>query len=201
MTNPDYTHISVLVDRSGSMAMIQADAEGGLRTFMDEQFALPGKLTTSLFQFDDVFDTVFRMESSSAPAKDWSLQPRGVTALLDGIGKSVAITGEDLAALPEDQRPGKVLFVIVTDGLENASLDWTREKVFDLITRQREDYSWEFLFLAANQDAIAAGRDIGIQFATNYQATGDGTQAVYAAASVSAARYRSSGAMSAPESV
>lgn len=201
MTNPDYTHISVLVDRSGSMAMIQADAEGGLRTFMDEQFALPGKLTTSLFQFDDVFDTVFRMESSSAPAKNWSLQPRGVTALLDGIGKSVALTGEDLTALPEDQRPGKVLFVIVTDGLENASRDWTREKVFDLITRQREDYSWEFLFLAANQDAIAAGRDIGIQFATNYQATGDGTQAVYAAASASAARYRSSGAMSAPERV
>ena len=193
MTDQSYTHISVLVDRSGSMETIRDDAEGGLRSFLQDQFDLGGKLTVSVFQFDTEYGEVARM-ASGGPLTGWSLKPRGATALLDSLGRAITATGEDLAALPEDERPGHVYFAIVTDGMENASREWKRDAVFEAIRRQAEQYSWTFVYTAANQDAIGEAAALGIDHAMNYQATAAGTRASYAAMSqsISAARSGSS---------
>ncbi len=189
MTNPTYTHISVLVDRSGSMSSIRSDAEGGLRAFLSDQRSQPGHLTTSVFQFDTEYDEVARMAAGD-PLTGWTLQPRGATALLDSLGRAILATGQDLAALPEDERPGRVFFVVVTDGMENASVEWTRERVLEEVRRQSQVYGWTFVYTAANQDAIAEGGRLGFDHATNFAATGKGVQSNYDAlsASLSAAR-------------
>lgn len=177
------THLAILVDRSGSMAAIQEDAQGGLKTLIAEQRALPGELTIELFQFDVEYEKVDDIDG-------WTLQPRGMTALLDSMGKSIAEVGEGLAARPEEERPEKVIFVIVTDGLENSSSEWTREKVFENVQRQTDEWSWQFVFTAANQDAVAEGGKLGIRNNMNYQHTGAGTQSAYAAMSSSIGAFR-----------
>jgi hypothetical protein len=88
--------------------------------------------------------------------------PRGTTALLDAIGRTIDELGARLAAMPAADRPGKVIFVIITDGLENASREYTREQVFQRIRHQSDVYGWEFVYLGAKQDAIAAGAQVGI---------------------------------------
>ncbi|MDF1789861.1 MAG: hypothetical protein P1U82_28640, partial [Verrucomicrobiales bacterium] len=88
--------------------------------------------------------------------------PRGSTALLDAIGRTIIELGKKLAATPEEQRPGQVIVAIFTDGFENASREFDVHKINDLITQQRNDYNWQFLFLAANEDAIATAAQLGI---------------------------------------
>ena len=102
--------------------------------------------------------------------------------------------GERLAATPEAQRPAKVIVAILTDGLENASKDYSRDKVAKMIQRQQQKYSWEFIFLAANQDAIAAAQDISItaKDAVAFTSTGEGVRTAYAAMSAEVTRRRKS---------
>jgi hypothetical protein len=197
MTDPTYTHISVLVDRSGSMSSIRDDAEGGLRTFLSDQRAQPGRLTTSVFQFDTEYDEVARMASGD-PLTGWRLEPRGATALLDSLGRAILATGRDLAALPEHARPGRVFFVVVTDGMENSSVEWTRERVLEEVRRQSEVYGWTFVYTAANQDAIAEGGRLGFDHATNFEATGDGVSRNYGRLSASLSAARSGGSFDIP---
>lgn len=110
----DLTDITVVVDRSGSMASCRKDAVGGLNTFIDEQKKQPGHATFTLIQFDDKYEVVHNgIQLNDVPACD--LVPRGSTALLDAIGKGIVTTGERLKALLEDQRPGLVVFVILTE--------------------------------------------------------------------------------------
>ena len=108
MSNPDYTHLSLIVDRSGSMQSVQDDAQGGINTLLSEQYKLPGKFTLTLSEFDDQFNTVARM--SEEPVQ-YILIPRGMTALLDAVGMEIVRTGEDLAKLEEHDRPARVLVV------------------------------------------------------------------------------------------
>jgi uncharacterized protein YegL len=187
----DYTHITMLLDRSGSMEQIRSDVQGGIDKFVSEQRTQPGEATFALYTFDDQLDE----EISPRPIADVgavTLIPRGRTALLDAMGKAITKTGEWLAAKPEDKRPEKVVFAVITDGLENASVEWTRDRVLKLVTHQRDAYQWEFLFLAANQDAIAAGGAIGVPQAgaMNYAATSAGVGHAFAAASASTSEYR-----------
>jgi len=177
------THLAILVDRSGSMAAIQEDAQGGLKTLITEQRALPGELTIELFQFDDKYEKVDDIDG-------WTLQPRGTTALLDSMGKAITEVGEGLAARPEEERPGKVVFVVVTDGLENASREWTREKVFEHVSRQTDEWAWQFVFTAANQDAVAEGSKLGVRNNMNHSHTGAGVHSAYASMSASIGSYR-----------
>lgn len=179
----DSTHLALVVDRSGSMIAIAEDAEGGLKRFIAEQRAVPGELTIEMFQFDTQYEKVTDIDT-------WTLVPRGMTALLDAIGKAIVEVGEGLAARPEEERPAKVIFMIVTDGLENSSREWTRKQVFDAITRQRDEWKWEFVFAAANQDAIAEGASMGIASNMNYTPSAAGTHALYATASASVSDYR-----------
>lgn len=162
MTNPELTHIEFVLDRSGSMQSIKSDIEGGFEAFIADQLTHPGRTTVGLAQFDNEYEVVYTaVDVRDVPPL--RVQPRGATAMLDAIGRSINALGARLAALPEAERPGTVIFAIMTDGLENASREFTHVAVKDLITRQERDYSWQFLYMGADQDAIEVGASIGIR--------------------------------------
>lgn len=158
------SEIIVVVDRSGSMAAIAHDMMGGFDTFIAEQKKLPGECKVTLAQFDDNYELVYSGKPLAQVPK-LKLEPRGTTALLDAIGKTINSTGQRLAAMAEGDRPSRILFVIITDGHENASKEFNRDQVNQLITQQREKYSWEFVFLGASQDAIDVAHSYGIPMA------------------------------------
>lgn len=161
MTDPSLTHIYFLLDRSGSMQSIVDDTVGGFDAFIAEQRKTPGECRVTLAQFDDAYEEVYAdLPISAVPSL--VLQPRGTTALLDSIGRLVNDAGARLAALPEDRRPATVIVGIMTDGLENASREWSHPQVKELIERQTNDYQWQFLYLGADQDAVEVGMSIGV---------------------------------------
>jgi hypothetical protein len=161
MTRADLTHLYFLLDRSGSMQSIKADTEGGFAAFIDEQRRTPGECRVTLAQFDNQYDVVY----SSVPLADvppLALEPRGSTALLDAMGRLVTSAGAELAALPDDERPGTVIVAIMTDGYENASHEWTHPAIKALVEQQTSAYAWQFLYMGADQDAIEVGTSIGV---------------------------------------
>lgn len=169
MTDQNKRLIVVVLDRSGSMQSVKTDTEGGLRAFLDAQKEAPGETLVTLRQFDTYHDTVFE----NVPLEEvppFELVPRGGTALLDAVGSSIATVGEHLASLPEDDRPGEVVIVILTDGDENSSKDWILDQVKASITRQETEYGWKFFFLGADQDAfaVAGGMGIGLHTSMSY---------------------------------
>lgn len=185
MTNPDHTHVTLVVDRSGSMAGLRDEAQAGINSLLEEQFSLDGRLTVTLSQFDDRFDSVERMRDT---VFTYELVPRGMTALLDAVGREVVRTGEDLAALPEAERPGRVLFVIVTDGHENSSHEYTVDRVRELLAVQRSRFAWEVRFLGAD-DAAWQGEAFGVA-TTRFSDDAAGTSAAYAVMSESLRAFR-----------
>lgn len=195
-TMKNSTDINIVLDRSGSMISVRNDTIGGFNAFIDEQKALPGTATLSLLQFDDQFDTVYAGVplAEVKPLNNSTFVPRGGTALLDAIGRTINETGARLAAMSDDDRPGKVLLVIMTDGGENSSREFDRAKINDMISHQRDKYSWQIAFIGANQDAIAVGSSIGIPVSNslNYASTGVGTRAAMKGLSSSVGAYRGS---------
>lgn len=115
------------------------------------------------------------------------LQPRGATALYDGVGRLITDVGAELAARPEDQRPGHVIVVVMTDGHENSSVEWTHEAVSAAIRRQEGEYSWYFVFLGANMDAVAVGARMG--FAADRSMTYEASDAGVASAMAATTGY------------
>ena len=191
MTNPDFTAIALLVDRSGSMQSIRGDAEGAIAAFIEAQRQVEGRCTIRLSDFDVEYRTVYPSTPiDAAPA--YVLRPRGSTALLDGIGRLTVEFGDELSAMPEDERPGKVIVVVQTDGLENSSTEWTVEKINSLITEQREKYAWDYVYLGANQDAIQVGAQMGFAAGSSitYSASARGAVNVGAAAAAYVSRSR-----------
>lgn len=187
MTNPDYRHIVIVVDRSGSMQKIKEDTEGGLAQFLADQAELPGRTTVSLYEFDDEYTVVYEM-AEIADVPRYTLVPRGSTALYDAVGRTIAATGAQLSTVAEGQRPGAVLMVIDTDGYENASREYSADRVKDMITHQREVYAWEFVFLGADQDAFAAAGKMGIGSAQTLSYASTATSDSFSAVSAMAAR-------------
>src|SRR5437588_9726024 len=183
----NYTDITILLDRSGSMDAIAAETISGFNKFLNDQRRLPGETTISLVQFNHTTEATFNAvpirEVVPLSAEDY--RPHGYTALLDAVGKTIKETGARLRNLAERDRPSKVIVVILTDGLENASRTYTREQVFEIIHHQREAYGWEFVFLGANQDAILEAARIGIapDAALTFAASGAGSEAAFAATS------------------
>lgn len=161
MTNPDLTLIALLVDRSGSMARCRDDMEGGLNAFVENQASEPGDAEITLAQFDKMYELAWPLGPINDAPK-YTLMPRGCTALLDSMGRFITEVGEELAKRDEADRPGKVIVCIVTDGLENSSVDWTRDGVKALVERQRSQWQWEFIFLGANMDAVQEAASVGI---------------------------------------
>jgi Mg-chelatase subunit ChlD len=194
MSQPDFTDISVVLDRSGSMESVRSDTIGGFNTFLKEQQACPGRANLSLIQFDDHYEVVHASKTiGEVPAlTSQTFVPRGSTALLDAIGRTINDTGARLSAMDEESRPGKVVVVILTDGHENSSHEFTKAKINEMITRQREAYAWEFVFLGANQDAIAVGQGMGFVGANamTYAPNAAGTEAAFVATSANLRSYR-----------
>jgi hypothetical protein len=189
MTDQNLTYIQGILDRSGSMQSIREDAEGGWNSFVAEQAKQPGQCLVSLSQFDDKHDVVYLDKpASSAPA--YQLVPRNMTALLDAIGFTCTKLGERLAALDEDKRPASIIVVIVTDGLENSSKEWTAEQVRKLILQQRNDYGWQFIFLGADENAIETAKSYGMNANTSAVFDKNNMIGTYATVSQNVSAYR-----------
>lgn len=159
MTDPNYTALLLILDRSGSMSSIKTDMEGGLNALIADQLAEPGLLTVDLFTFDT--EVKHEYELANPENLDIKIEPRGSTALYDAIGIGVTEFGRSLAAMPEHARPETVQVIVVTDGQENASVEYKASAIKKLVQSQKEDYKWDFVFLGANQDAILNGVDLG----------------------------------------
>lgn len=176
MTNPDYTALLFIIDRSGSMGMIKEDMEGGINSVLEEQKKLPGEVTVDVAYFD--YELNYDERFLSLDSTKIEIKPRGMTALHDAIVDSVKTFGDSLSQLAEEDRPGTVLTIIVTDGHENASVRSKLSDVKELITQQQDVYGWEFVFLGANQDALETGQSFGLRKGASmtYAATAKGTQ-------------------------
>jgi Mg-chelatase subunit ChlD len=176
VTDPAYRHITFVMDRSSSMQAVKQETEQAFAGFLAEQRPVPGRVTVSLYEFDHEQATVYEMTDLAA-TRLYRLVPRGNTALLDAIGRAVTRTGRQLAVLPEQERPGTVIVVVLTDGKENASTRWGLGAIRDLIERQQQLYSWTFVFLGADQDAIAVGNALWVSSDTCLSYTGEHTGA------------------------
>lgn len=158
----DYTDVTVVLDRSGSMESIRSEMEGGFASFVRKQQALPGHCLLTMVQFDGEAIEVCYTGRPLADVGHLGLEPRGMTPLLDATAFSIRATGQRLAGLAESERPGQVLVLIITDGQENDSVETTVDALRQMIEHQRERYQWEFIYLGANVDALMEGGQIGI---------------------------------------
>lgn len=199
-----FTRLALILDRSGSMASIDEATVVGVNRFIEEQKQVPGTATLKLVQFDDVYEAVFDAPIAEAPELTLSktprpgqriYEPRGSTALLDAIGRTITELGNGLAAMSEEDRPSKVIVIIMTDGLENASKVFKAPEVLDLIVQQRDVYKWDFVYLGANQDAIATAASMGIAAgsAINYSPIAPAAANAIRATSAAVRRSRTTG--------
>jgi len=191
MPDLNKTEIVVVLDRSGSMHSIASDMVGGFLTFVREQEKQPGEATLSLYQFDDKYDVVYENKPlEHIQALD--LTPRGKTALLDAVGKTIVSVGERLAALDESRRPGAVVVLIITDGRENASREYSLGNVRHLIQHQTERYQWAFAYLGADASTFADAKSLGInrEAVRGYQKNRAGVRDLYDSTSKSVTYYR-----------
>ena len=193
----DFTDITLVVDRSGSMQEIRDDAEGGVNAFIESQAKELGEALLTLVQFDTEYEFICKGVPISQAGK-YKLQPRGGTALLDAVGRAINETGQRLAAMAEDDRPGLVAFVVMTDGQENSSREFIRATIKDMIQQQKEKYSWQFTFLGADQDAFAAAEDMGTDAMGAANFAKDKVASAYRATNAKVARMRKQSISAAP---
>ena len=190
------TEIVFILDRSGSMSGLEKDTIGGFNAMIEKQHKEPGEAYISTLLFDNETQVIHdRVSLNKVPAlteKEYFV--RGCTALLDAVGGAIHHIGNVHKYAREEDRPEKTLFVITTDGMENASRTYTYDKVKAMITRQKEKYGWEFLFLGANIDAAKEAGRFGIapERAANYHADTKGTNVIYETLSSAIGTYRSS---------
>ncbi len=197
--NNNLTDITLVVDRSGSMEAIRADAEGGVNTFLTDQAGQPGEALVTLVQFDTHYEFVHRgVPVGKVPR--YQLVPRGGTALLDAMGRAINETGERLGMMLEADRPGLVVFVVMTDGEENSSQEFSKATIKKMIEHQQSVYNWQFTFLGANQDAFAEAGSIGMTAAGTANFAANKVDAAYRATSAKVARMRTQAAACAPVS-
>ena len=177
------TELVFILDRSGSMAGLEGDTIGGFNAMLEKQRKEPGEAVISTVLFDNETEVIHdRIPLDRVPRlTEKEYYVRGCTALLDAVGGAIHHIGNVHKYAREEDRPEKTLFVITTDGLENASRRYTYDKVKSMIERQRETYGWEFLFLGANIDAAREAARFGIRAdcAADYHADSIGTEAVY----------------------
>src|SRR5262245_21398566 len=162
------THLTFLLDRSGSMRKTADDAIGGFNTLLENQKTLPGECTVSLIQFDHEYREDYHMAPiiKIEPLTDKTFEPRGSTAYADALARSSIELGETLAALPEEERPETVIFAVITDGMEKSSKNYRgregRARVRQMVEHQRDVYKWQFAFMGSNEEAIETAEEMGI---------------------------------------
>lgn len=193
------TELVYILDMSGSMRELARDTIGGYNSLLDAQRKvgeadpeMKASVTTVLFddRYIILHDRKDIREVADITEKEYC--PRGMTAMLDAVGRTITHVGQELAAMPEAERPGLVSVTIVTDGYENASREYTWNAVQAMIREQREKYSWVFAFIGANIDVERASESLGIdsRLAKAYTASSAGTQSVYTSVSNGVTRMR-----------
>ncbi|WP_243111821.1 vWA domain-containing protein [Butyrivibrio sp. CB08] len=185
--NKNLTEIVYILDRSGSMGGLEADTIGGFNAMMEKQKKTGEKALVSTVLFDDVCEVIHDRVPLDKVEEMTGEQyyVRGCTALLDAVGGAIHHIGNVHKYAREEDRPGKTIFVITTDGFENASRKYSREKIEKMVRRKQEKYGWEFIFIGANIDAYAEAQKYGIRKdrAVNYVSDSVGTANVYAGVS------------------
>ena len=196
-----FTEIVFILDRSGSMAGLEADTIGGFNSLIQKQKKEEGKALVSTVLFDDKTEVLHdRKELDKIePLTDKDYYVRGCTALLDAVGGAIHHIGNVHKYARVEDRPEKTLFIITTDGMENASRRYSYEKVKQMIERQKKRYGWEFLFLGANIDAVSVAGQFGIapEKAVRFHCDEQGTALNYRVLSETIAKVRCGAPMAA----
>lgn len=180
--NKNLTEIIFLLDRSGSMGGLEKDTIGGFNSFLERQCRLEGDTLVTTVLFDDEVETLWDgVDARKAKLTREDYYVRGTTSLLDAIGRTILDVGNRLSRTEKASRPGNVIFVITTDGMENSSVEFTYPRVKELIRHQKEIYSWQFIFMGANIDVAKEAESLGIQEdqAFNFEATNKGVEMMY----------------------
>ena len=179
------TELVFILDRSGSMSGLESDTIGGFNSMLEKQKSKPGDalVTTVFFDHDyELLHNRVRIKNvNDITEKEYYV--RGTTALLDAMGRTINYVGKSISDTEEEEHPDKVIFVIITDGMENSSHEFSKEKVKSMVEHQKTKYCWEFLFLGANIDAIKTAADFGIDEdrSTNFCADSKGINLNYGA--------------------
>ena len=185
----DLTHVVLVVDRSGSMSLQAADASGGINELVKEQREKDGDCTISMYEFSDsVEETQSPVDIQKFP--QYTMRVGGMTALHDGIGTAIDKTGAYLSAMKEEDRPGLVMVVIVTDGGENSSREYDGKRTAEMIKTQDEEFSWQFSYIGANQDSFAVANSLNIKPGAVADYDENNTKAVWDVTSKMVARGR-----------
>jgi hypothetical protein len=193
----DYTHITVILDRTGSMESIRDDIIGGFNAFLDEQQKLPGKATMTLVQFDsqDPYEIICRFAlASEVPKLDRNVYvPRASTPLLDAIGRGINDLEASIGSMDKKAQPLKVVLAIVTDGQENASREFNKAQIVKMIEEKTKKNDWQFVFLSSDLNAIRDAEAYGIdmQMSLAYVKDSQGTRNAFSVLSKNSADYRS----------
>lgn len=191
----DLTYIGIVLDASSSMGSVREATIAGFNAFLEEQKKAPGEAILSVAQFADQYHSIINAAplERCEPLTEQTYKPYGNTALYDAIGLMIDSMGRKLAAMPESQRPARVLVMIQTDGEENASTRYTSLQIRNMIDHQRTKYNWNFLFIGASEESIASAVDVlGMpqNFTAKYTANVLGTRNMLRSASAGVANYR-----------
>ena len=193
--NPNYTDITFIVDKSGSMGPLRNDTIGGINTFLADQKKLTeGKTVLTMIQFSTSSEVTIN-KSDIILVDPLGLEDYvtgGGTALLDAVGDAIDKAGKRFRSMREAQRPSKVLFVIITDGEENSSTRFSLDQIKNMITEQQDSYKWQFVFLGANQDSFQSAHSFGIYAhnTSNYHNTSVGVCNMYGSLSSNVMSFR-----------
>jgi hypothetical protein len=187
-----FTDITIILDRSGSMNTVKAETIGGFNEFLREQQEEEGKANLTLIQFDHKYQVDYEgLDIREAkPLDDETYEPRGFTALLDAVGKAIVSAKERIKKY--EDKPGAVLFVVITDGDENASREWKSKAIKNEIDLLEKEQNWNFIFMGADQDAWAQAEDYGFKAGKtmSYSNSGAGIESAYGAVTKSIRRMR-----------
>jgi len=200
LTKAEPVQIICILDRSGSMRNLVEDTIGGYNSFIEKQKAEPGEaqVTTVLFdnEYEKLLDAIALTEVPEMTSKEY--YPRGSTALLDAVGRTVMETAGKMEKEGVCPAKRKVLFMIMTDGLENASHEYDSASVKAMINEATKDYKWNFIFMGANIDSVAEAQKLGIdsRYAVDYEASADGVGRSFARMDAAAQSVRNSGELS-----
>lgn len=159
----DYTHITMVIDRSGSMHNAWSDVVNGYKQIVQDNKKLDGKCTFTVAVFDDKYETLENFTDIKEVKDTLTVTPRGMTALLDAIGRTINLVGARLANMDEKDRPSKVIVMVTSDGQENSSKEFTKEAVQKLVSEQTEQYNWQFQFIGASLDSVNDAKSWGFQ--------------------------------------
>lgn len=192
----DLTELLMILDMSGSMHSLRDDTIGGYNSLIEEQKKEEGSAVVTTVLFNDGYTVVHdRVDINDVkPMTGAEYVPQGTTAMLDAVGKAIISVGQKLAAMPEEERPSKVMVTIITDGYENASREYTWDIIKSMIKEQREKYSWIFTFIGADIDTMSVSNSLGIdsRLSKSYTKSAAGSNSVYMSVSKAMKRVRAS---------